>query len=275
MNITKKFVGGYGQDVNLRSKKEFDKINPISNPIFVENGDALLEPDANIIGYYDGTQYKAIPLQILDQREIVLDEYYDGDNQYPISVTYSPLTRSAVVFRGAWGNSGLLYNSNSVYYNRMEEREFLPQLLMKSIRGKKIKEVPSMNSQVTTAKQWLELHPESLVVVGGGPNEKSYDYTKEPYPNYHDTDLLLFPVEKESKKYHPKQPVTGVLYKDKVIALVNQSGAKRKKIRIKDVGNFLYQNGHVEPLFENPVKIVNSYWFAWYAFYPGTQLAEF
>jgi hypothetical protein len=102
-----------------------DCIPSIDNPKFVSVAGATHVGDDDIvIAIAFGDEFRAYPAQILDQHEIVNDTIAG----VPIAITWCPLCGSAVGVRRdvggtitEFGVSGLLYNSDLVFYDRNTE----------------------------------------------------------------------------------------------------------------------------------------------------------
>ena len=139
-----------------------DGIPSIDEPKFVSAGemDALLRPDDFVfVLNYEG-ETRVYPQPVLVWHEIVNDEVA-GEK---LSVTYCPLTGSAVAFRGrspggeplTFGTTGRLVNSNLLMYDRQTDSEW-PQILGRAInggmRGEGLEEIPLV---WTTWNSWKE-----------------------------------------------------------------------------------------------------------------------
>ena len=102
-----------------------DCIPSIDNPKFVSAADAAhVTDDEVVIAIAFGNEFRAYPARILDHHEIVNDTIA-GE---PIAITWCPLCGSAVGVRRKvgetvteFGVSGLLYNSDLVFYDRETE----------------------------------------------------------------------------------------------------------------------------------------------------------
>jgi hypothetical protein len=189
-----------------------DGIPSIDNPQFddVANS-AALNPAERVIGIKVGDTYKAYPHAIMNWHEIV----NDGPDSDPFTMSYCPLTGSAVAWKGNpahnnpdFGTSGLLYNSNLILYDR-ETSSLWAQMRQESVNGARIRELPEQFQVIETSwATWSSMYPDSLVM-----NEDTgafRDYTDYPYGSYLTNTGLLFPVNNVDTRLHPKTRVLGI-----------------------------------------------------------------
>jgi len=107
------------------------------------------------------------------------------------------------------------------------------------------------------------------------------NYGRDPYGNYYENSFLLFPVEDEDDRIHPKTIIFGIEVNGAYKAYMESD--LTEKGEIIDVVNGV--NVKVERSSEGIVKVTNldndeeiikerDMWFAWYAFHPETELYE-
>ncbi|MFB6229422.1 MAG: DUF3179 domain-containing protein [Halobacteriales archaeon] len=163
-----------------------DGIPSIDEPSFVDPGDASNLSDGDVVfGLTRDGVAKAYPQSILVHHEICNDTAA-GE---PVSVTYCPLTGTAIGFqRGetTFGVSGRLINNNLIMYDRGTET-WWPQVLASSIPGPWNDSPPDASLREfrllwTTWGQWRELHPDTRVLS----RDTGYarDYGSDPYGSY-------------------------------------------------------------------------------------------
>ena len=131
-----------------------------------------------------------------------------------------------------------------------------------------------------TWTEWKNGHPDSEVLSRetGCPFQESR-YGRDPYGGYYEGDYILFPVEHQDDRIHPKTFVFGVeinrafkAYREddlKELKTIEDSvGGVRIKIERADAGTVKVTN------LETGDEIVaeRGFWFAWYAFHPDTEL---
>ncbi|TAJ19302.1 MAG: DUF3179 domain-containing protein [Rugosibacter sp.] len=259
-----------------------DGIPSINQPKFLPAGKANLKADDRVLGVVYNGMAKAYPVQILNWHEIVNDKF-DTEN---IVVTYCPLCRSGVVFRATvkgkpatFGVSGLLYNSNVLLYDRETESlwsQIGHQAVTGTLKGEKLEPIPVSN---TTWKWWRAKHPDTLVLS----EDTGYlrDYEKDPYGGYAESPVTYFP-------FNPIAP-TSYEYKDVVIGIEISGHYKAYPLvelqqgasTIRDVvaGHSLNvqfdrksQTVVVNDAHGKEVTSLLTYWFAWYAFHPDTEV---
>jgi hypothetical protein len=109
----------------------------------------------------------------------------------------------------------------------------------------------------------------------------SRDYRRSPYGDYDQNTETYFPVSARSKAYHPKERVLGITINGKHKAYPFVELGKLGTNTLKD--NFQGQNltinfdianrdGEVLGVDGKPLELVNSFWFAWYAFHQDTAI---
>ena len=177
-----------------------DAIPPIDEPRYEDaSGGDWLEDNDLVIGYTgaSGSAW-AFPVKILNLHEIVNDEL-DG---VPVLISYCPLCRSAIVYDRrldgrelTFGNSSALYESDLVMFDR-ETRSYWWQVageaIVGTLTGARLTTLPSTTA---TWAQWLEEHPETMVLSRETGFARSYD--RDPFAGYRDQvndERFPFPV---------------------------------------------------------------------------------
>jgi hypothetical protein len=205
-----------------------DGIPPIDSPSYVsvQEADGLLGDDDVVFILESSDPVKIYPQYILVFHEIVNEEL-DGE---PISITYCPLTGSAICYKGGietahttFGTSGKLLNSNLVMYDR-ETDSYWPQILGTAING------PSKGEGLDTVPVAWTLwglakaeHPDALVLS----EETGFlrNYGSDPYGSYTDDDSYyqargpFFPVMNTDERLPPKEVVVAIKVGDSEIAI--------------------------------------------------------
>ena len=268
------FSGGPGKD----------GIPSIDNPKFVSVRDAIFMDDTDrVLGITINGIAKAYPIKILNWHEIVNDSIEDVF----YSITYCPLCGTGMAFDSginqqilSFGVSGLLYNSDVLLYDR-ESESLWSQLLSKAVTGKyKGTTLKTLPVRHTTWIDWKRHHPSSKVLSKNTGYWRAY--ARDPYAGYEESENLYFPVFNAApKQYHPKEKVLGLavngVYKAYPFVELNKTNlpiftdtVNEKLFSIhwnkkQQSGYLMDENGKMTP-------IVQSYWFAWYAFHPETAV---
>lgn len=260
-----------------------DGIPSIEQPKFVSAANAnFMRPTDRVIGITINGESRAYPINILNWHEIVNDQI----KGVPVSVTYCPLCGTGLVYQATvggkvlkFGVSGLLYNSDVLLFDRQTETLW-SQILSKAIsgpmKGQKLTMIPS--SQTSWAS-WLKKQPNTKVL--STDTGFSRDYRRSPYGDYDQNTETYFPVSARSKAYHPKERVLGITINGKHKAYPFVELGKLGTSTLKD--NFQGQNltinfdianrdGEVLDTNGKPLELVNSFWFAWYAFHQDTAV---
>lgn len=260
-----------------------DCIPSIDNPKYVTADEASHVTDDDVVlalslkGYH-----RAWPARILDQHEIVNDLIAG----MPIAITWCPLCGSAVgVVREIdgqvteFGVSGVLYNSDLVFYDRKTETlwdQIVAKGIVGPLTGTELELVPIT---MTRWGKWKAAHPDTLVL--STDTGFAFDYSRDAYGKYRDDRGLMFPVANESDAIHPKSVVFGFDLNDEKVAftaaLLENSAPIEHEIAGQTFEVTLAGDGEVKMANResgeeySPVRL---YWFAWYTFHPETELVR-
>ena len=286
-----------------------DGIPSIDRPHFQPADRADLDPDERIIGVHHNGVVRAYPQRILVWHEIVNDEL-GGE---PVSITYCPLTGTALGFkRGTTelGVSGRLVNSNLIMYDRATDSEW-PQILGAAIDGPlEGHRLEEFRVVWTTWGRWQARHPDSEVLTDRTGFVRNYQ--RDPYGSYtplsgyyRPDSARLFPVMHRDDRFAPKTEILGFRTRHGAAAITPESLADEGVVDLA-LGDSHYRVVHDPELatgwvFHNPEQLaldaqairfgddgvsgggtgelepVNAFeamWFAWAAFYPDTVLYE-
>jgi len=260
-----------------------DCIPSIDNPKFVSAADATHVGDDDIvIAIAFGDEFRAYPAQILDHHEIVNDTIA-GE---PIAITWCPLCGSAVGVRREvggtiteFGVSGLLYNSDLVFYDRKTETlwdQVIAEGIVGPLTGETLDLVPVT---MTRWSRWRAAHPTTLVL--SEDTGFAMDYSGDHYGKYRETKQLMFPVKERDKRIHPKSVVFGFDLGEESVAyteslLQKHSGYRHEldgvehTVTLRDDGTVVLERSDSTALLA-PIRL---YWFAWYTFHPETALIK-
>ena len=173
-----------------------------------------------VVGIKIGDVVKAYPHNILDWHEIVNDRFDLPDSQQHTTLSYCPLTGSAMAWDAfadssnkTFGVSGLLYNSNLILYDR-ETRSLWSQMLEQSVNGDVIGTIPDKRQIIeTTWATWKAMYPDTLVL--SRDTGFSRDYDRYPYGSFKTDDSIFFQVANRDSRLHEKERIVGVRVDDK------------------------------------------------------------
>ena len=261
-----------------------DGIPAIDEPAFESADEASwLKNDDRVIGVSRGGLARAYPIRILNWHEIVNDSF-DGD---PVLVTFCPLCGTGIVFepkggaRADFGVSGLLYNSDVLLYDR-ETESLWSQILAEAVAGPRVGEtLKVLPSSHTTWGAWRADNPGSIVLS----RETGFfrDYDRDPYAGYERSPSIFFPVANavEEGGLHPKERVMGLRVGDLAKAYPYSVLASRDEAMFSDtVGDDDFvihwdKDKQVAWATDDSGTVVTTtegFWFAWYAFFPETEV---
>lgn len=259
-----------------------DGIPSIDNPIFVtlEEADKWIQDNELVLALIHNNTKRVYPLQIMVWHEIVNDKI-KGE---PILITYCPLCGSGIAYERTldgeeveFGTSGKLYNSNLVMYDR-KTNSYWTQIDGLAIVGElTTTRLKPITIDTVVWRDWKKVHPDSEVL--SQQTGFTRPYGRDPYGNYYENSFVLFPVENEDDRIHPKTVVFGIEVDGAFKAY--QEDDLKEQGTIEDVVNGV--NIKVERDEAGIVKITNldtgeeiikerDFWFAWYAFHPETGL---
>lgn len=259
-----------------------DGIPAIDHPRFIPAHEAAeLDPQDGILGLQLNGVAKAYPIAIMNWHEIVNDRFADE----PVAITYCPLCGSGVAFSAhvsgetlQFGVSGLLYNSDVLLYDRKTE-SLWSQLLARAVTGEmngtRLEVLPLIT---TNWSEWRAQHPATLVLSRDTGHLRDYD--RDPYAGYETSEGIYFPVKQQSPRYHPKEQVFGLEIDGRFKAYpVAELSRTEGEIHDRFAGRSFTIQFHPasrSARFFDPggreIAVIRSYWFAWYAFHPDTEV---
>ncbi len=263
-----------------------DGIPAIDKPNFVAAKDAdFLSPKDRVLGLVIDGVAKAYPVKILNWHEIVNDKIRGN----AFVVTYCPLCGTGVAFwsniRGLqlkFGVSGLLYNSDVLFYDRQTE-SLWSQIAAKAVTGKLAgTDLEQLVLAHTTWSDWLEKHPRTLVLSTKTGYLRSYN--ANPYAGYEQSRKLYFQVNhKAPTTYHPKERILGLnasgVYKAYPFVELNKQATSQFVDVVNEQSftiewNQEHQSGSVMDSNGNEVPVMQAFWFAWFGFHPETEVFQ-
>jgi len=261
-----------------------DGIPALNQPRFVATEDtSFLNDSDRVLGLKQGDQAKAYPIKILNWHEVVNDSI----DTLPVAITYCPLCGTGAAFYSEvediqleFGVSGLLYNSDVLLYDRQTESlwsQIQAQAISGSFAGTKLVQLPLIH---TSWKQWRNKHPQGDVLSLETGHQR--DYNRDPYAGYAQSDDLYFPVAHTSDALLDlKETVLGVKVGNRAKAypfsVLANYGEKIFTDRIGD-NTITIQWDHdgysasASSQDNTPMIFLQGYWFAWYAFYPESEI---
>jgi hypothetical protein len=261
-----------------------DGIPSIDKPKFLPvGGPHHLKPDDRVLGVYHNGIARAYPVAILNYHEIVNDRFADE----AIVVSFCPLCGTGMVFNATvegvdrqFGVSGLLYNSDMLLYDR-ESLSLWSQIMMQSISGplKGVALTPLAVAN-TSWSDWQARYPKTQVL--SRDTGYSRDYDRSPYPGYNEDSTIMFPVNNlAAAVYHPKELVIGLQIGNRFKAYPFSELAKSAKKSLQDIVNnervivsfdANHRTGAVYDQNGKEIPTVISFWFAWIAFHPDSDV---
>lgn len=273
-----------------------DGIPAIDNPQYTtaDEADMWLLPQDVVFGIDYKGFVAAHPQRILVWHEI-LNETVNGEK---ISVTYCPLTGTAIGFKGSiasdtsstFGVSGKLVNSNLIMYDRVSD-SYWPQVIGRAINGPAkgiiLKEFPVV---WTNWEKWKEKYPDTKVLSRETGFIRNYGTGGDPYgsyikenKSYYTSDRLLFRPIYEDRRLAPKTVVVGIRDQDGNAAAILKDYLRQEKVVELSLGEKTVVVSYDQDLDFHTAETkemgewVNTFdamWFAWFTFYPETALIQ-
>jgi hypothetical protein len=265
-----------------------DGIPSIDHPRFVGASASGLKDSDRVLGLARRDVTRAYPVRILNWHEVVNDRIADE----AIAVTYCPLCGTGMAFdarvggggpAASFGVSGLLYNSDVLLYDRGTESlwsQLLEQAVSGPMKGTGLTPVPLTH---TTWAAWRARHPRTEVLSTG--TGQARDYACDPYAGYDTVPRLMFEVQHRDDRLPLKEWVLGLriggqakAYPFSVLArrvdaqgrLLDRVGDVPLEIRFDGK----HRSAEAFDASGRPLPSVMAFWFAWYAFYPQTQVLQ-
>lgn len=286
-----KSYNGFDVSNSLIDKKDIvqggpprDGIPAISTPHYVSSVEAsFMRPTDIVLGFALGNQSFAYPRHIMNWHEIVNDVI--GDDAFVIS--YCPLCGSGMAFssklgeqRLDFGVSGLLYNNDLLFYDRQTE-SLWSQIERKAISGKFAgRELEQLPLQHVSWKAWLKKYPNTKVLSENQGVKRNYRH--DPYTGYDTSSKVFFKTLREApSEFHSKEKVLGLSLGDSSVAYpfseLQKQGAAQfddelAGVKYKVRWDAQDQTATLEAYGSDVLTPTVAFWFAWYNFYPETDV---
>lgn len=259
-----------------------DGIPAIDTPEFVAADKSdFIDDKSVILGIHYKGVTKAYPINILNWHEIVNDQF----NGEPVVITFCPLCGSGMAFLShtngkalTFGVSGLLYNSDVLLYDRQTQSlwsQLKSQAISGAHKGRYLVGLPVLH---TTWQDWKSKYPDTLILSTETGFDR--DYSNSPYADYLKSPQTMFPLSSVSRRYHPKEEVMGLeldgQFKAYPFIELEKSPAEFMDTVNGHALTVRYDKQHRSAVvFDQQGKqlvSVRTFWFAWYAFHPATQV---
>lgn len=276
-----------------------------------EEADKWLNDDDLVLGLdYKGT-VKAYAHRILNWHEIVNDFAGDERvliTYCPLcrtGIAFRPIVNGKEI---EFGTSGKLYNSELIMYDRLTD-SYWPQSLGMAVigpsTGKILEKIPL---DTVRWKDWKKVHPDTQVLRKSTGFIRDYD--RNPYGGIQKSDRVSFPLSSTDSRLKSKVIVYGAEF-DGAAKAYAEDDVKKDKVINDAVGDVpivvvWYEDLNTVKIFERTLdgetlefsldgdeikdnngnvwtvvdmieklEIVDTFghfWFAWAAFFPGTEL---
>ena len=259
-----------------------DQIRSVDAPRFVPAAEApWMPPDVAVIGLERGGDARAFPVHLAERHQVVNDELA-GE---PVAVVYDPLAGQPTAFLRRvegrtlrFGVSGLVYNGAFLLYDRETESLWsaaLGRAVAGPLAGRRLER---LRVRQETAGAWVRRHPGTQVLAP--PEPERLDYRYSPFSAHWVTNEIPFPVAARDERFHAKELVLGVVVEGKARAylgsrLTAAGGSVRDDFAGRSV-TIRYDGEAGVLTWDAPADVLGleSYWYAWKAFHPDTEVWE-
>jgi len=256
-----------------------DGIPSIDKPVFITAQEVdFLKSSDRVLGIELNNIKKAYPISILNWHEIINDRF---DHQHLV-ISYCPLCGTGMAFKSDFSNfgvSGLLYNSDMLLYDR-KTNSLWSQIMGLAISGPlKGEQLTPLAIEHTSWEDWSTRHPDTKVLSRKTGFDRNYSI--KPYGQYETNTAIYFSLSNHSRRYHPKEKVIGVhiagKYKAYPFVELDKSSSNIISDQLGTTGfrvefNAEHRTGVVKLATGEIIPSLISYWFAWYAFHPETEI---
>jgi len=234
--------------------------------------------DGNTVGY---------PVAILNHHEIVNDVV----GGTPVAVTFCPLCDSAMVADRRlkvtdddgstitktleFGVSGLLANSNLLLYDRSDDALW-SQLLMEAVSGPHAGEaLRVLPFRMLTWDRFAATHPDAEIVS----RDTGYarNYRRNPYDRFLTSDDLMFPPSKYGEALPAKTLGLGIHDGEQAIFIARDAVRSDRRTIDTSAGPVVITGGEAGvSVLDKPenVRVTQTFYYAWSAYHPETEVID-
>jgi hypothetical protein len=270
----------------LRGEVAKDDIKALVDPVSVIASEATdLDADSRIVGVTVGGVSRAYPVDVLTWHEVINDHVGGVD----LAVTYCVLCDSiSVVDRRVagkvyeFGVSGLIYESNMLFYDR-SDRALWSQMSFSAISGPNAgRSLRTLEGwELTTWSAWRSAHPDSRVVT---PRTTGFQlpYRTDRYREYFRREELdrRFQDVAQDARLPNKSAIIGVRQGSTARAYPIDALLRDGRRVIQDslpggtVEFSVDPGAHSVRVARRPTdaQVISTFWFAWAARFPATEI---
>ena len=245
----------------------------------LEESKRWVAPSDLVLGIRVDDDARAYPEHLLDFHQVVNDEVQG----VPIAVFWDPIAGLPMAFERklgertlTFGVAGLVYQSHCLVYDRETGSLWLPQqgrAIAGPLAGKRLVRIALRKEPLGA---WAARYPETRVLER--PLPRRIDYRYSPFSAHWASKTVPFPVDHEDSNYHPKDLVLGVEYPGGAKAypgsLLTEAGGKVVDDIDGQPVRVAYDSETASFQWQMPADWIpyESYWFAWKALHPDTQV---
>jgi hypothetical protein len=233
----------------------------------------LMDP---VVSYYNGINWKIIPLDILLSYPVIHDKYTRviDENQHVIDITLvlCPFTLATCAFEGKFYPTEYVHNSSLVIKNDLNDHVSI--ISSEIIDGNKERTFKRFEAEIFLFRNAISDHPDALYLKTiGAPLD-----TILPGKYYTDNSLIFEPSY--LPKFHPKTLVYLLQYKSsktgnyKYTVIVGKNASKKEisGYNNHDAGYYKYITESQNKITEKNGFIIPMLWFAWKLFFPNAKV---
>lgn len=261
-----------------------DAIPALTDPKLITIGEAsYLSGDDRVMAVTVGGETVGVPIKILNFHEVA-NMTIGGE---PVAATYCPLCDSATVISRRvetdggetevleFGVSGALYNSNVLMYDTAH-KALWSQLAMKAVTGPYAgRELEHLPVRIVTLDALRDEHPGAMVLSNDTGHTRPYD--RNPYESYFANDEhVMVDVASHGDTLPKKTLGLGIKAGGKSYFVPERAITERFVIRTPEgeVVAVPSDAGVMVVRAPDGVRTVQSFYYAFSAFHPETEIVE-
>lgn len=232
----------------------------------------------NIVSYYNGLNWRIVPLDIFLRYPVIHDRYYEEEdtNGEILTIALCPFTLACCAFLGKYIPSEYLLNSSLVLTD--EQNNLLPIISGYSTNP---------DNESTKIKRWECFIKIFRNAISDYPDCQYISLKRELLPpiinlNYYRNEDIIYPINLPNNNIHPKTLIYVVQYKssktlnDKYSIIIGHDANESEPTgyNMKESGLMKYIDLMKFKFSEKSAFMIPQLWFSWFAFYPNAKLIQ-
>lgn len=253
-----------------------DRILKKSDYIYKNYTDLSLKD--NVVSYYNGLNWKIVPLNIFLEFPVIHDLYYEEDASTGeiISIAVCPFTLASSAFLGEYKPSEYLLNSSLVLTDN--KNNLLPIISGFSTNNDgKLLKIKRWETFIKVFRIALSDYPDCQFIIPTIKLQSSIINT-----DYYKNENIIYPINQPDNYIHPKTLVYVIQYKssktlkDKYSIIIGHDANESEPTgyNTKESGLSKYIDMMKMKFVEKSAFLISQLWFSWFAFYPNAKIIQ-